>query len=96
MRAYFLDPATEQAVESAVEHGEQTSILTLSPAAIRELVGRIQQKVGKPDSPVVVIASSGSRHFLRQICEPSLWNVNFLSHNEVPPGVKVVSLGIIQ
>ena len=29
--AYFLDPAIEQAVESAVEHGEQNSHLNLAP-----------------------------------------------------------------
>jgi flagellar biosynthesis component FlhA len=28
--------------------------------------------------------------------EPSLPNLFFLSHNEVPAGVKVVSLGIVQ
>jgi flagellar biosynthesis protein FlhA len=31
--AWFLDPAIEQAVEAAVEHGEQNSHLTLAPQA---------------------------------------------------------------
>jgi flagellar biosynthesis component FlhA len=42
-----------------------------------------------------VITGSGARHFLRQIVEPSLGNLFFLSHNEVPTGVKVLSLGVI-
>ena len=46
--------------------------------------------------PVVAITSSGARYFLRQIAEPSLPNLFFLAHNEVPPGVKVLSLGTIQ
>ena len=52
--------------------------------------------MANPETPVAVIASSGSRYFLRQIAEPSLRNVAFLSHNEIPMEVKVLSLGVIQ
>jgi flagellar biosynthesis protein FlhA len=94
--AYILDGALEQAIESGVEHGEQNSHLTLSPGAIRDLLDRITGKLGNPEAPVAVIASSNSRHFLRQIAEPSLRNVFFLSHNEIPVETKVQSLGVIQ
>ena len=83
-------------VESAVEHGEQTSHLTLNPNALREVLRRIGQKLGNPETPVAVIASAGSRHFFRQIVETSLRNVFFLSHNEVPSEIKILSLGVIQ
>jgi len=33
--------------------------------------------------------------FLRQLVEPSIPNLFFLSHNEIPAGIKVVSLGVI-
>ena len=39
--AWFLDPAIEQAVESAVEHGEQNSHLALAPQTIRDILNRI-------------------------------------------------------
>jgi flagellar biosynthesis protein FlhA len=94
--AYLLDPALEQIVESAVEHGEQNSHLTLSPPAIRDLLQRIGLKVGTPETPVAVLASSGSRHFLRQLVEPTLRNLYFLSHNEIPMETKILSLGVIQ
>ena len=94
--AYFLDPAIEQAVEGAVQHGEQNSHLAMAPQAIRDILNRIEQKVGSPETPVVAVTSSGARHFLRQIAEASLANVVFLSHNEVPAEVKVVSQGLIQ
>jgi flagellar biosynthesis component FlhA len=42
------------------------------------------------------VTTSGARYFLRQIVEPSLANLFFLSHNEIPAGVKMVSLGVIQ
>ncbi|MGH9662509.1 MAG: FHIPEP family type III secretion protein, partial [Bryobacteraceae bacterium] len=95
LMAFFLDPAIEQAIESGVEHGEHTSQLNLSPAKMREILDRIGKKVAAPDAPVVAVASSGARHFLRQLVEPSLKNLFILSHNEVPAGTRVVSLGVI-
>jgi flagellar biosynthesis protein FlhA len=94
--AYFVDPSIEQSVESVVQHGEQSSHLAMSPQAIREILNRIEQKVGSPETPVVAVTSSGARYFLRQMAETSQANVVFLSHNEVPPEVKVVSQGLIQ
>jgi len=94
--AYFVDPSLEQSIESAVQHGEQNSHLALAPQAIRDILSRIEQKVGSPETPVVAVTSSGARYFLRQMVETSQANVVFLSHNEVPAEVKVVSQGLIQ
>jgi flagellar biosynthesis protein FlhA len=94
--AFLLDPALEQSIESAVQHGEQSSHLTLSPPAIRDLIQRIAHQVGNPEAPVAAITSSGSRYFLRQIVEPSIRNLFFISHNEVPMEVRIVSSGVIQ
>ena len=91
--AYFLDPAADQTIERAVEHGEQSSLLALDPQAARDLLARMAQKLGQPETPVVAIAGAGARYFLRQMAEASLPNLFVLSHNEVPAGVKVVSLG---
>ncbi|HLH16115.1 MAG TPA: flagellar biosynthesis protein FlhA, partial [Bryobacteraceae bacterium] len=41
LAAWFLDPAIEQAVEKATEHGEQNSHLALGPQAIRDILNRI-------------------------------------------------------
>jgi flagellar biosynthesis protein FlhA len=93
--AWFLDPAIEHAVENGVEHGEQNSHLALPPQAIRDILNRISSRVASPETPVVAITSSGARHFLRQMVEPTLPNLFFVAHNEVPPGVRVQSLGNI-
>jgi flagellar biosynthesis protein FlhA len=93
--AWFLDPAIEQAVESAVEHGEQSSHLSLSPQTMREILNRVSGRVTSPETPVVAVVSSGSRYFLRQITEAALPNLFFVAHNEVPPGLRVQSLGNI-
>jgi flagellar biosynthesis protein FlhA len=94
--AYLMDPALEQLVESSVQHGEQNSHATLAPPAIRDLLHKINQKAGNPETPVAAIASSGSRYFLRQMVEPTVRNLFFIAHNEVPMEVKIVSLGVIQ
>jgi flagellar biosynthesis component FlhA len=57
---------------------------------------RIAQKAGQPETPVAVIASSGARYFLRQMVEPTNRNIFFVSHNEIPMEVKIISQGVIQ
>ncbi|HUB32783.1 MAG TPA: flagellar biosynthesis protein FlhA [Bryobacteraceae bacterium] len=93
--AWFVDPAVEQAVEGAVEHGEQNSHLSLGPQAVRDIVGRIAARVGTPETPVAAITSSGARYFLRQIAETANPNLVLIAHNEVPPGTRVQGLGTI-
>jgi flagellar biosynthesis protein FlhA len=94
--AWFVDPGIEQAVEGSIEHGEQNSHITLSPQQIRDLLNRITARVQAPEAPVVAITSSGARYFMRQIVEPNLPNLFFLAHNEIPPGLRVQSLGNLQ
>ena len=96
LAAYFLDPVLEQAIEAAVEHGEQSSHLALAPQAMRDVLDRIARKLGAPDGPVVVVTSAGARPFLRQMTETALKNVAVLSHAEIPAGTRVVPLGTIQ
>jgi flagellar biosynthesis protein FlhA len=94
--AWFIDPSIEQAIEAAVQHGEQNSHLALAPQNIRDILNRISSKITSPETAVVAITSSGARYFLRQIVEPTLPNLVFVAHNEVPPGLRVQSLGNIQ
>jgi flagellar biosynthesis protein FlhA len=94
LQAYFFDPALEQSVEASAEHGEHSSSVRLAPQKVRDILEKIQRKTTAADGPVVAIASSGARYFLRQIVEPSMRNLFILSHNEIPPGTRVVSLGL--
>ncbi len=93
--AYFLDSSVEQSIESAVQHSEQNSILALAPQVVREVINRLERKIERREIPVVVVTSSGARYFLRQMIEAQLANVCAISHNEVPSGVKILSLGTI-
>jgi flagellar biosynthesis protein FlhA len=94
--AFFVDPQLEQMVEGAVEHTEHGSTVALHPNAIRDIVNKVSRTMGSPESPMVAITSSAARFFLRQLVESTQWNVFFLAHNEIPAGLKVHSLGVIQ
>jgi flagellar biosynthesis protein FlhA len=93
--AYILDAATEQLVESAVEHGENSSHLNLAPQSMRNIQERIQKICGAPDASVVLLTSSGSRFFVRQITESVAPNLTVLSHNEIPSEARILSLGVV-
>jgi flagellar biosynthesis protein FlhA len=96
LQAYFVDPNLERSVETAVEHGEFSSSLGMSPESMRDLLERFRKKFPAPQTNAAVITSSGTRYFLRQILETSLPNLTLLSHNEIPADVTVRSRGLIE
>ena len=96
LSSWFLDSQIERFVESSVEHGESNSSLGLAPQALRDLMDRFTRAVGPLESAAVVITSSTCRYFLRQALESSIPNLFFLAHSEIPAGIKVISLGVIQ
>jgi flagellar biosynthesis protein FlhA len=94
--AFFLDPQIEQSIEGAIEYAEHTSHLNLPPQKVREVLDRVGRAVGAADSPLVAMCSSSARYFLRQMVEGQFANLAILAHNEIPPGIRVVSMGVIQ
>jgi flagellar biosynthesis protein FlhA len=93
LSAYFIDPALEQSIESAVEHTENSSHVNLSPQRVRDIQERLKKCCNPQDAPAVLVTGSAARFFVRQIVESITPNLSVVSHNEIPPGNKVVSLG---
>jgi flagellar biosynthesis protein FlhA len=93
--AFLVEPASEQTVESAVEHSEHNSVLGLAPQSARELVSRVTRKLERPDSSAIILVNPAIRYFVKQLLESAFPDVTVLSHSEVPPEVKVKSLGWI-
>jgi flagellar biosynthesis protein FlhA len=90
-----VEPSAEQAVEASVEHSENNSVLGLAPQAARDFVGRLTKKLERPDSTAIVLTNPGVRYFVKQLLETAFPEVVVLSHSEVPPEVKIKSLGWI-
>ena len=95
LAAYLVEPAAEHAVEAVVEHSEHNSVLGLAPQAARDMVTRITRKLERPDSSAVVLVNPSIRYFVKQLLETAFPDVTVLSHSEVPPEIKVKSLGWI-
>jgi flagellar biosynthesis protein FlhA len=93
LTAYLVEPSAEHAVEAAVEHSEHNSVLGLAPQSARDLVGRITRKLERPDSSAVVLVNPSIRYFVKQLLETAFPDVTVISHSEVPPEIKVKSLG---
>jgi flagellar biosynthesis protein FlhA len=93
--AFFLDAQIEKSIEASVEYNEHAGHSTMAPQAMREIMDRVSRAVGAPDTPMAVVTSSAARYFVRQMLEGALPNLAILSHNEIPAGVRVVSLGFI-
>jgi flagellar biosynthesis protein FlhA len=94
--AYFVDPQIELAIESSIQYSEQTSNLTMAPQKLREILDRVARAVGSADTPMAAVTSSSARYFLRQIVEGQIPQLSVVAHNEIPAGVRVVSVGLIQ
>ncbi len=94
--AYLLDPRIEQTVQSAVEHNEISSRLSLAPAAISEVVEKVKAVVGRLHGPAILICGAAARFAVRQMIESELPLLAVVSHGEIPPNVKVTSLGVVR
>ena len=93
--ALLLSPPLEEQCEKAAEHGEISSQFHLPPAVLRSLIEKVSVAAGDGRAPVVLLAGTMSRCFVRQVLEGHLPHVMVLSHGEVPPGFRVVSLGVV-
>ena len=95
LSAYFLDPGLEQSIEAAVEHTENSSHVNLAPQRVRDIQERLKRCCSPQDAPGLLVTGSAARFFVRQIMESVTPNLSVLSHNEIPPGNRIVSLGTV-
>ncbi len=93
---YFLSPNLEQLVEQNVEHGELSSHLQLGVEGITHILEAASRVLDARDGDAVLLVSAGSRPFVSQILESSLPALAVLSHNEIPPGIRLLSRGTVQ
>jgi flagellar biosynthesis protein FlhA len=96
LSAWFLDQQIERFVESGVEHGESNSSLALAPNALRDLLDRFNRAVGPLESPTVVITVRRAVISCGRRWNRRFRNLFFLAHSEIPAGIRVISLGVIQ
>ena len=96
LTVYLLDADLEKAIEDAVQHGEHTSHVNLHPQRVSELLAAAGKAVPAGAGSWTLLTSSGARFFIRQILEAHFPQATVLSHGEIPPGLRVVSLGVLR
>jgi flagellar biosynthesis protein FlhA len=94
---FTMSPDLEKNISNGIVHSEQGSYLALEPRQAKDIMNRFRQTVegaGSAGSPVI-LCSGNVRIYVRQLLERFLPNVTILSHNEIPPNVRVLSLGMV-
>ena len=86
----------EKSISEAVVQTEQGSYLALEPRQAKEVMSRVRRTLEtSAGGNGVLLCSPNVRMYVRQLLERFLPNVTVLSHNEVPPNVRVVSVGMV-
>ena len=97
LQVFTVSPDLEKNIGDGVVHSDQGSYLALEPRQAKELMTRFRRTVetaGASGNPVI-LCSPNIRMYVRQLLERFLPNVAVLSHSEIPPSVRVLSLGMV-
>jgi flagellar biosynthesis protein FlhA len=97
LAVFTVSPELEKNIVDGVVHSDQGSYLALEPRHAKDIMARFRRTVesaGGNNSPVV-LCSPAARMYVRQLLERFLPNVAILSHSEIPPSIRVLSLGMV-
>jgi flagellar biosynthesis protein FlhA len=94
---FTISPDLEKSIVDGVVQAEQGAYLALEPRQAKEIMSRFRRTMetaGSTGNPVI-LCSPNIRMYVRQLLERFLPNVAILSHNEIPPSIRVLSLGMV-
>jgi flagellar biosynthesis protein FlhA len=94
---FTVSPEIEKQIADAIVHTEQGSYLALEPSRAKEIMLRIRETVeaSAAGKNPVLLSSANVRMYVRQLIERYLPGASILSHNEIPPNVNVISVGMV-
>ena len=98
LRAISLDPAVEQEVSDSIAQTADGEYLVMEPSRAQMLVSMLKEQMdsglahgGRP----VLLCSARVRRHLRRLCEQALPQLPVCSYNEVMPGIRVETVGVV-
>jgi flagellar biosynthesis protein FlhA len=98
LRAISLDPTLEYEVAESLAQTPEGEVLALDPARARALLHSLAEQVDRLSAtgrrPVVICSSRVRRH-IRRLVEQAFPQLAVVSHNEIVPGVKIESAGMV-
>ena len=93
-----VDPVLDQKIANSVHKTETGSFLALEPELAQKFVDEIMTTVKESISmsyEAVILSSSNTRMHIRKLIENLLPTVPVLSYKEVPFGIQIESVGIV-
>ncbi len=98
LRAISLDPVVEQEVSESIAQTADGEYLVLEPSRAQLIVSALKDQMdnalahgGRP----VLLCSARVRRHLRRLCEQALPQLPVCSYNEVMPGIRVETVGVV-
>jgi len=99
MSALALSQGLEERILSSVQQTDTGTYISLDPAFVNSIVAQINAKMGAfmaGDHMPVVVCSPEVRRFFRRLIERINPGIIVLSFNEIPRGVKLKTVGVIE
>ncbi len=93
-----LDREVEEIVAESVQHTEQGSYLAIEPSVAQKIINSIrllQEKFDQAGTTPLLIASPNVRRHVKFLTERFVPSLAVLSNNEIPPHIKIQSLGVV-
>jgi flagellar biosynthesis protein FlhA len=98
LQAISLDPNLEQEIAESVTQTRDGEYLAMDPSraqtVVRLLTGEVEQATGMGVRPVLLCSGRIRRH-LRRLIEQALPQLPVVSYNEILPGIRVESTGVV-
>ena len=88
----------EEVIASSINQAEHGSYLAMEPEQARRVTDAIKQALEKMSIKIeqpVILCSTTTRRHLKKLCERFQIQATIFSHNEIPGGLEVQSLGDI-
>ncbi|WP_136515000.1 flagellar biosynthesis protein FlhA [Geomonas edaphica] len=93
-----LDHDIEEAIVDSVQLSEQGSYLAIDPHLAQRILAAIRRNAEQFDAigalPVLMASPTIRRH-VKKLTERFMPNLAVISHNEIPPNIKIQSLGVV-
>lgn len=93
-----LDRTVEDAVSESIQVTEQGSYLAIEPGVAQKIINNIRlllDKFEQSGTTPVIISSPNIRRHVKFLTERFVPNLAVLSHNEIPPHIKIQSFGVV-
>jgi flagellar biosynthesis protein FlhA len=98
LKVFAVRPELEEMIAGGITQTEYGAYLAMEPGDAQRVVGAVKECLDRAaariEQPVILCSSTIRRH-LKKLCDRFQMKVTVLSHNEIPSGLKVQSLGDI-